>query len=113
LASALEKASGEQWWNGEAMFRSLNIPDYSFMDLHWMASVPALPIFLGWGVLIIEGFYFVLIWPRATRNWWILGTCLLHVGIAIFLRLQIFGILMCIPTLALFAVPYEPSLKKA
>lgn len=113
LASGLEKATGEQWWNGEVLWRALNTPGYSIGEFHWLAQVPFLPILGGWMVMAIETFYCVMVWPKKTRPWWILATCLLHLGIAIFLKLQIFGILMCVPTLALFAVPSEPSPAKA
>lgn len=112
LASGLEKATGAQWWNGEIIWRALNTPGYSTLDFHWLAQVPFLPMVLGWIVLAIEIFYCVMIWPKKTRPFWIAATCILHLGIATFLNLKIFGILMCIPTFALFAISSEPRLEK-
>jgi hypothetical protein len=109
FASGVEKASGPQWWNGEVLWSALNTPGYSIVDFHWLAELPFLPMLGGWLVMAIETFYIVMVWPQKTRPWWVLATCLLHLGIAIFLNLPIFGILMCIPTLALFAVSAEPS----
>lgn len=111
LLSGLEKASGEQWWNGEILWRALNTPGYSLIDFHWLAQVPFLPMVGGWIVLAIEILYCIMVWPRKTRFFWVFATCLMHIGIAIFLRLHIFGILMCIPTIALFAMPCEPNSK--
>jgi hypothetical protein len=113
LASGLEKATGEQWWNGELMWRALNTPGYSIGNFLWLAQIPVLAMLGGWFVLVIETFYCIMIWPRKTRTLWIALTCLLHLGIAIFLKLPIFGVLMCIPTLTLFAVSSEPNLDKA
>lgn len=113
LASGLEKASGAQWWNGEALWIALNTPNYSIGDFHWLAQVPFLPMVGGWIVMSIEIFYCVMVWPKKIRPFAVGVTCLIHVAIAIFLNLQIFGILMCIPTLALFAVSAEPTPAKA
>lgn len=110
LASGLEKATGPGWWNGEVLWSALNTPGYSIVDLHWLAHFPFLPRVGGWIVLAIEIFYCFLVWPPKTRSWWVFATCLLHVGIAIFLKLPVFGILMCIPTLALFGLSAEPDL---
>jgi uncharacterized membrane protein YphA (DoxX/SURF4 family) len=103
LASGIEKASGMQWYNGDVIFIALNTPGYRIMDAHWLAQVPFIPMAAGWAVLVIEIFYCIFIWPKKTRFIWIIATCFLHVGIAIFLRLHVFGLLMCVPTLTLFA----------
>jgi hypothetical protein len=107
LASGIEKATGEQWWNGEVIWRALNLPTYSSYDFHWMAQFPLIPMLLGWGTLVIEIFYCVAIWPRQTRWLWVLAVCLLHGGIVVFLRLPIFGLLMCVPTFTLFGLTAE------
>jgi hypothetical protein len=107
LASGLEKASGAQWWNGEILWRSLIMPGYSVADFYWLAYVPFLPMVMGWAVLALEIFYCVMVWPKRSRQYWIMATCLMHLGIAIFLKLHVFGILMCIPNFALFCVNAE------
>lgn len=107
LASGLEKATGEQWWNGEVMWIALNTPGYSIADFHWLANWSFIPIISGIVVLAIEIFYCLFIWGKKTRYAWIFLTCLLHLGIAVFLNLPIFGVLMCIPTISLFAFSAE------
>ncbi len=102
LVSGVEKASGEMWWNGEILWRSLNMPGYSFMDFHWLAAYPLLPTLLGLATLVIEIGYGLAMSYGRTRRWWVVATCGMHLGIAVFLRLPIFGLLMCVPTLALF-----------
>lgn len=113
LASGLEKASGAQWWNGEIIFIALNTPGYQIIDSHWMADFSFIPMVMGWLVLAVEIFYAIFIWPAKTRTFWISATCLLHIGIAIFLRLHVFGLLMCIPTIALFAFAATPRPRTA
>ena len=113
LTSGIEKASSVQWWNGEVIYKALNTPGYNTVNFDWLAHVPALPMFSGWCVLAIEIFYCVLVWPQKTRAWWIYTTCLMHIGIALFLNLPIFGFLMCIPSFTLFIFSPEPQLTKA
>jgi len=40
FASGIEKASGAQWWNGEALWRSMMRHDLGTLDFGWVASVP-------------------------------------------------------------------------
>lgn len=108
LASGIEKASGEQWWNGDVLWIALNTPGYSRIDFHWLAHVPMLAMLACWATLVIEIFYCVMVWPKKSRMLWVIATCSLHLGIALFLNLTIFGILMCVPTIALFAFDGEP-----
>jgi hypothetical protein len=110
LTSALEKAQVRDWWNGELIWRSVNLPEYSQFDMTWMAYWPIIPMALGWGTLLVEGLFFVFIWPKQTRLFWVILTTSLHAGIALFLGLQIFGIIMCVIVIALFGVSAEPAL---
>jgi hypothetical protein len=108
VASGLEKSTGKNWWNGEILWTALNFPGYSRFDFYWLADYPWIPTFLGLGTLVIETFYGIAVWSRPTRMLWVVATCSLHLGIAFFLRLPIFGLLMCVPTLALFGISAEP-----
>lgn len=110
LASGIEKASGEQWWSGDVLWIALNTPGYSSIDFHWLAHVPMVAMLACWATLAIEILYCVMVWPRKTRMVWVIATCSLHVGIALFLNLAVFGILMCVPTIALFAFDSEPNM---
>lgn len=109
LASGLEKVISEQWRRGEVLWDALNSPIYSAYDFLWMAYFPFLPLVGSWIAMAVEILYCVMVWPRKIRFFWVLATCFLHIGIAIFLKLHVFGILMCIPTLALFAVSSESN----
>ena len=109
LASGIEKSMSPLWWNGEIPWEAFNLPSYSRIDLHWMAQVPWLPVLLGLSTLLVEAGYCIFIWHKSTRAIWIMATCMLHIGIAIFLQLPIFGILMCMLTLTIFGVSADPS----
>lgn len=108
LASGIEKSMSPLWWNGEVPWEAFTLPSYSRVDLHWMAQVPWLPVLLGLSTLLVEAGYCVFIWKKSTRWIWIFATCMLHMGIVIFLQLPIFGILMCILTLTIFGVSADP-----
>lgn len=108
LSSGLAKAAGEQWWNGEAIWRALMLPAYRQVDMSWLADHAWLPRVAGWAVLLVEIGYPVFIWPRRTRAVWIAAIVALHVGIAVFLGLTLFGLLMPVLTLAAFGVSAEP-----
>lgn len=109
LCSAIEKSTGPQWWNGELLWRALNLPVYRQFDFTWLAHWPLLLKVGGWGSLALEGLYWIFIWPRRTRPFWVAGIVSLHLGIAVMLGLQVFGLIMCVLTLSVFAVSAAPA----
>src|SRR5262249_12827385 len=90
LASGVEKATGQQWWNGEAVWRAVMRPDFAVFDMAWLADWPWVARLACWGTLAIEIGYAVLVWPRWTRRAMALATVGLHLGIGIFLGLWSF-----------------------
>ncbi|AGP38257.1 HTTM domain-containing protein [Sorangium cellulosum] len=104
LASGLWKASGEQWWNGEAIWRSVMLPAYRQVDFSWLADHPWIAVIAGWLVVLVEVGYAFLIWPRRSRRIWVAATLALHLGIAVFMGLVVFGALMAVLTFAAFGV---------
>ncbi len=111
--SAIEKVQGVQWRTGEVLWRSLSLPIFQQFDMSWIAQWPKLLFAASWSTLILEGFFFLFIWPKTTRKFWIAGVLSLHIGIAIFLSLHLFGLIMCVLVASAFAVPadvgYEPA----
>ncbi|XXT24095.1 HTTM domain-containing protein [Sorangium sp. So ce429] len=108
LTGGLGKALGEQWWNGDAIWRTLNIPEYRQYDFTWLAYYPWLAVGAGWMVLLIEVGYPLMIWPRRTRRLWVAATVALHAGIAVFMGLGVFGAIMAVLTISAFAVRADP-----
>lgn len=53
-ATGLEKASGIQWWNGEALWRALMRPDLGTLDFSWLAWHPWLAKVGCWTTLVVE-----------------------------------------------------------
>lgn len=109
LLSGLEKGRGEQWWNGEAIWRSLVAQGYTLVDFTWLAHWPALAMVTGWLVLLIEVGYPVFIWPRRTRRLWVAAVAAMHAGIGVFMGLHVFAAIMIVLTVAMFGVRAEPA----
>lgn len=109
LLSGLEKASGEQWRDGEAIWRSLVSQGYELLDFTWLAHVPWLAAIAGWMVLVIEIGYAVFIWPARTRRLWVAAVAAMHAGIGVFMGLHVFAAVMIVLTVALFGVSAEPA----
>ena len=111
LASGLEKASGAQWWSGEAVWRALMRTDLgsAAWDFGWLADVPWLARLACWGTLVVEVGYAFLVWPRRTRRVWAAAAIGLHLGIAVFMGLWSFSAVMVVLTTSAFLVPEESN----
>lgn len=108
LSSGLEKLSGAQWRNGEAVWRSIMRPSWEPVDLSWLAFHPWIPLLGCWATLAIEIGYAIFVWPQATRRWWIAATIAMHAGIALTLGLWSFSAFMIVYSVAAFAVDPRP-----
>jgi hypothetical protein len=109
LASGIDKAAGEQWLNGEAVFRAVMRPDLAKLDLSWLASHPWVAVAACWATLVVELGYAVFVWPRRTRAVWAVATIGLHAGIAVAMGLWSFSAVMIVLTASAFLVPAEPE----
>lgn len=109
LSSGIEKASGEQWRNGEAIWRAIMRPAFEPFDLSWLAAHSWIAVLATWSTLIIECGYVVFIWPRKTRKAWALATIGMHAGIACLLGLWAFSGVMITLNVAAFLVRASPN----
>lgn len=109
FSSGMDKAEGIQWWNGEAIWRSLMRPDLAQYDMTWLASVPWLAMLLCWATLVVELGYAVFVWPQRTRTLWALATIGLHAGIAVIMGLWSFSAVMIVLTGSAFLISAEPA----
>jgi CubicO group peptidase (beta-lactamase class C family) len=105
LAAGLDKALGRQWWNGEAIWQAVSQPAFSTFDLSWLAKYSWIPMFAGWGTLVVEIGYVFLIWPRRTRKVWCIATIGLHLGTGLFMGLIFFSSMMILLISCLFLIP--------
>jgi len=100
LFSGLGKLRGDTWWDGTAIWGAIANLEYQSIDMTWMAHWPLLINVLTHVTIVWEVFYCALIWPRALRPWMLLLAIPLHLGIAVFLGMMTFGLVMLIANVA-------------
>jgi hypothetical protein len=105
LASGIEKAIGEQWWNGEAIWQTLMQSQFSRFDMHGLAAYPWLAKLICWSTLLTECGYPFLVWFKRARPYAYGAVVALHLGIAIFMGLELFAGIMIIFSTAAFGYP--------
>jgi hypothetical protein len=110
MAAGLSKLKGQTWWNHNAYWETVANPEFTMIQFEWyesmmrsMASIRPLYALIAAGVVIHTfvaeiGLPF-LVWTRA-RPWILIIGFLLHAGIAVFMGLTIFSLLMMIMLLA-------------
>lgn len=103
--AGISKSHGQDWWNGEAIWRVLNQPGFRQYDFLWIADFPWLAKVLCWGTLILETFYGLFAWIPRVGPAWILAIISLHLGIAAFMGLTLFGVCMAALNAGLFLLP--------
>ncbi len=107
LSSGIEKARGDQWWNGEAIWRAVMRPGHGDIDFSWLADHPLVARFACWGTLTCEIGYSLFVWLKRTRRFWILAIIGMHLAIAVSLALVFFSAVMIVLNVAAFLVPAE------
>lgn len=100
--AGISKMFGHDWWNGEAIWRAVNMPEFSQMEMTWLTSVPIFAIVLGWGTLFVETAYPILAFCKKTKNIMIASIVSMHVGIALFMGLHLFATTLILFNLVLF-----------
>ncbi len=92
----LAKCLGVGWWNGDSIWRALTRPPFNTIPpqvlVGWSAVFPIIGIL----VCLIETFYPVFIWPRTTRDAWLLLVLGMHLAIAATMGMYLFGLIMIV-----------------
>jgi hypothetical protein len=91
---------GETWWDGTAVWRALANYEYQSLDMTWLVHYPFIIALASHLTVFWETFYCVLIWPRATRPFFLAMAVAIHGGIALFLGMITFGLAMIIANIA-------------
>jgi Vitamin K-dependent gamma-carboxylase len=100
LFGGIAKLRGEMWWDGTAMWFSAVAYEYQSIDLTWIGRYPFFGAILTHVTVFWETFYCVLVWQRWSRMI-ILGLAVaVHGGIALFLGMITFGVMMIVANLA-------------
>jgi hypothetical protein len=104
--AGLSKALGSDWWSGEAIWRTLNQPEFRRFNFLWLHHVPWVPVVLGWATMFVEGFYFAGAYVKRLGTAWTLAIIGLHLGIASMMGgLTLFGLTLAGVNVAAFLVP--------
>ena len=96
MFGGLAKARGVTWWDGTAVWYAVANYEYQSMDMTWLSRYPAIIAALSNMTLFWEVFYCALIWPRVTRPFMLAIAVAVHGGIALFLGMSTFGLMMII-----------------
>lgn len=110
MAAGLSKLKGQTWWNHNAYWETIANPEFTLIQFEWyeslmrsMASFRPAYAFIAAGAIfhtfIAEIGLPFLVWTRA-RPWIVIVGFLLHAGIAIFMGLTVFSLLMMIMLLS-------------
>jgi hypothetical protein len=112
-ASGIEKALGSQWWNGDAIWISLQQDQFHHFETGWLAQVPFIPKLLGWITICTEALYPFGIFMNRTKKIWLVAVIGMHFFILLFLGLYLFGALMILLNVSAFGYHCFPELFKS
>lgn len=100
--SALWKLSSSLWWNGLGYWTPASQPWAGVMSFPWTLESRPLSLTAGYVTLVYELSFLALIWFRKLRVPLILIGLVLHIGIALTIPLQRFGVLMVVLLIGLW-----------
>ncbi|QNL47906.1 hypothetical protein H8S90_13870 [Olivibacter sp. SDN3] len=103
----LVKSLGNNWWNGEALWKALNLPyfnQYFQWDFDWLTGYPSLLLIGGVTVIVLELLYPFAMFNSYLRKPWLGAVILMHLIIAIVLNLLVFSLFMIVWNVAAFVV---------
>jgi len=100
LFGGISKMRGQLWWDGSAVWYAIANFEYQSWDITWLVDYPWLIALLTHVTVIWETYYCVLVWPKATRPLTLLLAVCVHSGIAMFLGMITFGLVMLFGNLA-------------
>lgn len=96
LFGGLAKARGQSWWDGTALWFSVGNYEYQSINMTWLAHYPKFTSLLTHLTVGWEIFYCALVWPRLTRPAVLAMAVMVHGGIAMFLGMITFGVMMIV-----------------
>jgi hypothetical protein len=103
--AGISKLQGPAWWNGSALWGAVANLEYQSLDMTWLAAWPLTIAAMTHVTVLWELSYPALVWPRFTRPLMLSLAAPLHLGIALFLGMPTFGLVMLIGNAA-FVSPW-------
>lgn len=102
--SGLEKARGDSWWQGAALWQTLANGQLVTLDFGFLARFPSAIAAVTIATMLWEVYFPFLVWNRALRRYCLAFGVLLHAGIGLIVHLPFFAAFMIAPYL-LFLAP--------
>jgi hypothetical protein len=100
--SGLTKSLGSGWWNGSSVWRALIRPPFNIIDpeilVRWKYLFPVAGIL----ICLLEVTYPFFIWSSQTRKIWLIGICIMHLGIGLMMGMYLFALIMIVLNMAAF-----------
>lgn len=101
FCSGAAKLQGSTWWSGQAVWYTLMIPEFRYVDMSWLAKIASMPwlpeLVSSFGVAMTIGFemgFPVFVHVRILRPLVLFVGVALHAGIGFFMGLGSFGAAM-------------------
>ena len=94
MFGGLSKARGQSWWDGSALWYAVGNYEYQSIDTTWLVKYPRVFTAMTHLTLFWEVYYCALVWPRLTRPIAVGLAVMVHAGIAMFLGMITFGVMM-------------------
>jgi hypothetical protein len=94
LFGGIAKARGELWWDGTAVWFAVANYEYQSIDMTFLGRFPRVFTALSHVTMFWEIFYCAIVWPRLTRGITLALAVAVHGGIALFLGMITFGVMM-------------------
>jgi hypothetical protein len=107
--AGFSKSLGTTWFNGEALWRCIMALDFRAFDLSFMANYPNLLSAMGISIVVLELGYSVFIWIKRTQRLWLVVTVLMHIGIAVFMKLWFFAAILIVWNMTAWGVKQQSS----
>jgi len=111
LGAGVSKLVGVHWWDGEAIWRALSLPQFQQFDPTPLAAFPLVLQAAAIGVTFTQLLYPFVVWTRA-RVVIVVACELIHLGIAIFLGLWLFSAMMMVLNAAAFGESVWRALRR-
>jgi hypothetical protein len=107
FVAGFAKSAGDQWRSGEAIWRAVNMPQFTTgIDWSWLSAAPVLATIASCGTLVIELGYPIFMNVPRTRKVWLLLTVMMHVGIGVTLGLWLFAAIMIVLSVSAYGAGY-------
>ncbi|MGV3502471.1 MAG: hypothetical protein ACO1O1_02105 [Adhaeribacter sp.] len=94
LDSVVHKLSSAIWMSGLGFWLPSSLPQNAQTDLSWLLNQEVLVKAIGYGIMVFEGLFLLLIWFRPLRPYLVAAGLLLHAGIGLAYPIPHFGLMM-------------------